>query len=110
MPGVQKLPNAAGEHIHTATGQGAWVPSPMTPISLEAYLDGAGGSATIEVHGSNIAAGVTPGAGTLMATFTLSGANDRASQDKPNARYFYMCANVTAISGGAKAQVAMGGG
>lgn len=109
MPGVQKLPNAAGGHIHTATGQGAWVPAPMTGISLEAYLDLAGGSATIEVHGSNIGAGVTPGEGTKMATFILNGVNDRASQDKPTAKYFYMCANVTAIAGGAQAEVAMGG-
>lgn len=106
---VKKLPNADGGYQHTTVGQGKWVGLSMGKISAEGFLDLVGGTATIEVHGSNIGAGVVPSEATRMLTIDLSGVNDRASQTKPDAMYCYMCANVTAITGGATAVVVIGG-
>ena len=106
---VQNLKNTSGSNPHTSVGQGSWASTPMGPMSIEAYLDAVGGTATIEVHGSNIGAGVTPSAGTLMVTFTMSGVNDRASITKPSAMYKFMCVNITAIAGGATARIVIGG-
>lgn len=105
---IKFLLTTTGNANHTAVGDGQWVAIPKADkLNFEAILSGAGGTATVEVHGSN--AGGVPGAGSLLMTFTLSGADDRASETKPDPAYFYMCTKVTAISGGATVTVVVGG-
>lgn len=91
------LPNVSGNVTHTTVNNGKWVLLPVSEISLELYLSAAGGTATVEVHGSNFA-DTTPTAATRMATFSLTGANDRVTLTKPDASYVYKSAVVTAIS------------
>lgn len=105
---IKALLNSSNNAIHTATGNGQWVAiPPLEKMNIEAVLSAAGGSATIEVHGSNF--GGVPSEGSRLATFILSGADDRASETKTDPGYFYMCTKVTAISGGASVNVVVGG-
>lgn len=95
---VKTLLNASGGSTHTTVAAGQWVEIPKSEkVNLEAWLSSAGGTATVEIHGSNF--GGVPGTGSLLATFILSGADDRGSQQKPDPAYLYMCAKITAISG-----------
>lgn len=104
---VETLLNGSGGITHTAVGDGRWMEiSKSEKINLEAMLSSAGGTATVELHGSNF--GGVPSAGSLLATFILSGANDRGSQTKPDPAYLYMCAKITAING-ATVTVVVGG-
>ena len=95
---MKELVNSTNGLTHTTVNVGQWVAVPkLEKINLEAALSSAGGTATVEIHGSNF--GGVPGAGSLLATFILSGADDRGSQQKPDPAYLYMCAKITAISG-----------
>lgn len=105
---LRTLLNSTGGTTFTATDTGKWVAFHVGRITIEAFLSAAGGTATVEIHGSNYS-NTTPSAATLLATVTLSGANDRATQSKPEAFYLYKCAKVTAIGGGAVVTVALGG-
>lgn len=100
MPRVIKtLLNASGGSTHTTLGAGRWVEIPESAkVNLEAFLSPSGGTATVEIHGTNFAS-APPSEGSLLATLILSGANDRASETKPDQGYLFMCANITAISG-----------
>lgn len=106
---TQKLQNADGIDSHTSVGTGKWVRVSLTNVSIEAYLGAAGGTATIEVHGSDTGGATVPSYLTHMATFVLSGVRDGATQPKPDARHFFMCTKVTAISVGASAEVLVEG-
>lgn len=104
---VETLLNASGGITHTTVGAGQWVEiTESKKVNLEAMLSPAGGTATVEIHGSNF--GGVPGPGSLLATFILSGASDRGSETKPDPAYQYMCANILAISG-ATVTVGVGG-
>lgn len=92
-----------------ATGAGPWAEFSEPICTFEATLSNTTTpTATVEIHGSNSNT-TTPGAGTLMGTITLSGANDVAGFSKDSASYKYKCAKVTAISGtSASVTVTMG--
>lgn len=105
---VKYLLNSSGSEAHTATGDGKWAEIPkVEKMNLEVALSPAGGTATVEIHGSNF--GGVPGAGSLLVSFTLSGANDRSAQTKPDPGYLYMCSKVVSISGGASVIFVVGG-
>lgn len=101
------LPNSTGGVTFTTAVAGIWVNLPASTISVEASLSAAGGTATVEVHGSNLST-TTASAATLLATVTLSGANDRATITKSEAAYVYKKAVVTAIGGSAVVSVGLG--
>lgn len=102
---TQYLLNSSGLPTHSAIGAGMWSMSDDSDVVIEAFLDGNGGSATIEVQGAN----TTDSPGSVMATFILSGANDIASVGKPDVMYKFRRAVVKAISGGALCKVVIGG-
>lgn len=96
---TMSLPNAAGGAAFTAVETGKWVYAPAATCTFLAKLSNTTTpTATVEIHGSHYS-DTTPGAGTLLGTLTLSGANDVASGYKDYAHYPYKCAKVTAISG-----------
>lgn len=105
---VWYLPNPSGGDEHTAVGVGQWIRLPYTDICIEPFLGSAGGTATVKVHASNIGPGVVPSESTRMATFILSGANDRKPQPKPDAVGLWKCAEVTDIGGGAVLKISVG--
>lgn len=96
---VVPLTNAAGGAAFSAAETGTWVLVPASACTFFAKLSNTTTpTATVEIHGSHYS-NTTPGAGTLLSTLTLSGANDVASAWKDYAHYPYKCAKVTAISG-----------
>lgn len=105
---IKFLVNSASSADHIAIGDGQWVHVPETgKYNIEATLDGNGGSATVEVHGSNF--GGQPAPATLLATFILSGANDRATEPMDDPGFNLWCTKVVSISGGASVKVVVGG-
>lgn len=102
---TQYLLNSSGLPTHSAIEKGMWMESSDSDITIEAFLGANGGTATVEVQGAN----TTDSPGATMATFILSGANDIGSISKPEAKYKYRRAVVTAISGGALCKVVIGG-
>lgn len=103
---VIPLPNALGGESFSAVEEGQWVEDPAAKITFYAKLSNtATPAAVVEIYGSHYASG----AGVLLGTFTLTGANDEASGFKSDAYYPYKRAKVTSISGvGALVTVTVG--
>lgn len=92
-----------------ATGAGPVAQPSDDTLSVQAWIDT--GTATVVVQASNDdrAAGLTPDAAAWddIATISLSGANDQEAM-RDVVPFRFLRANVTAVSGGAKVNAAMG--
>ncbi len=88
-----------------AQATGEVVGLPAQPALLKGRLSAAGGAATINVYGY---VGKDDNAPTLLATFDLTGANDRAEWLIDSEPWTHLRADIANASGGAVATCVVG--